>query len=277
MNRVSTMKSIPAVRETIKFGSDLRRYFGIILTMLQREMALRRVNPAESLLDIAEPLILIGTIMTLRILIEGHKSTSPLGGSGLMFYVTGLYPKYLFIYISIKRVGGAVGSPRHRFPVEQRLDLFLVHVLLRTFDFAILGIVVFGAIYFFVTPDALPYTYLPVFWALGTAIMFGFGWGMLNIVFYRLFWIWPYVSMGLNRALIICSGALFVPDFMPPNIRDLLSYYPEMHAICLFRTGFYPHYPAILLDTTYMTYSAFTFVILGLVLERVTRRIEERR
>lgn len=271
------MNSIPAVRTTLRFGSELRRYFAIILTMLQREMALRRVNPMESFLDLAEPLILIGTIMTLRILVEGHKTTSPLGGSVLLFYVTGLYPKYLFIYISIKRVGGAAGSPRHRFPVEQRLDQFLVHVILRTFDFAILGILVFGAIYFFATPDALPHSYLPVFWALGTAIMFGFGWGMLNMIFFRLFWIWTYISIGLNRALIICSGALFVPDFLPPNIRYWISFYPEMHSICLFRTGFYPHYPAVLLDTTYMTYCAFAFVVLGLVLERITRRVEGRR
>jgi capsular polysaccharide transport system permease protein len=87
-------------------------------------------------------------------------------------------------------------------------------------------------------------------------------------------WIWPYISIGANRALIILSGTLYVPDFLSPNIRYWLSFYPELHAIELFRTSFYPHYPAILLDTFYMTYTSILFVVFGLVLERVTRRIE---
>ena len=49
-----------------------------------------------------------------------------------------------------------------------------------------------------------------------------------------------------------------------------------MHAVQLFRLGFYPQYTAILLDVHYLAYFAILSVFLGLMVERVTRRFEGR-
>jgi capsular polysaccharide transport system permease protein len=54
-----------------------------------------------------------------------------------------------------------------------------------------------------------------------------------------------------------------------------MSYNPMMHAIALFRTGFYPNYPTGLLDTSYLFYSAIAALFIGIVLERITVRFEE--
>jgi capsular polysaccharide transport system permease protein len=104
--------------------------------------------------------------------------------------------------------------------------------------------------------------------------MMGFGWGILNIVLARSFPAWYYISGAINRTTILISGALFVPDFLNPPVRYVLSFNPELHAIALFRTAFYPYYPTLLLDKTYMLHCSLIAVVFGLVLERVTRRAE---
>jgi capsular polysaccharide transport system permease protein len=75
--------------------------------------------------------------------------------------------------------------------------------------------------------------------------------------------------------MIMFSGIFYLIEFLPPGARYVMSFNPMMHAIALFRTGFYPGYPTLLLDTTYLTYCAIGSVVLGLVLERLTVRFED--
>jgi capsular polysaccharide transport system permease protein len=74
--------------------------------------------------------------------------------------------------------------------------------------------------------------------------------------------------------MILFSGIFFLADFLPPGPRHVLSFNPMLHAVALFRSGFYPNYPQGLLDTTYLFYCALFAVVLGFVLERVTVRSE---
>lgn len=267
------MKSASIVQDLLGFGRELRRFLGIILALLWREAEIRRQTPLNSILELFEPLVVIATIGLIRYLIHDVRSLSPLGGSMAFFLITGFYPKYLFLYVSnfMPR-----GSPRHRFPIEQRLDYIFVHIIYTVIEHIFFGLVIFGFIYFFITADAMPSDILPIIPALAASTALGFGWGMMNTALTRFLSFWRYFAGGVNRALIIFSGAIFLPDFLPPNVRYLFSFNPEVHAIALFRTAFYPHYPALILDTTYMTNFAIFFVLLGLVLERITRRFEGR-
>lgn len=260
-------------RDEVTFAGGLRRYVGIILTLLRREEELRRHTPLESVLELLEPIILIGIFTGAKYYLDRH-GTSPLGGSVFLFYATGFFPKYYFIYISIKRLRGAIGSPRHRFPIERRLDFVLVHIILKIIDYTVLGFLVFGGMYAYGITNALPRDIVPVLEAMVAITMLAFGWGMLNVVLIRVVPIWIYLAQGMNRVLIVLSGALYVPEFLPPTSRYVLSFNPELHAIALFRTGFYEHYPTTILDKGYLFYCAIGFVFLGLVLERVTRRLE---
>ena len=102
----------------------------------------------------------------------------------------------------------------------------------------------------------------------------GFGWGVITLVLTKYFWPWAYFAGAFNRALILFSGIFILAEFLPPYARWVMSYNPMLHAVALFRTGFYPNYPTGVLDTTYLLYCAIFAVFTGIVLERVTLRSE---
>jgi capsular polysaccharide transport system permease protein len=145
---------------------------------------------------------------------------------------------------------------------------------LRIIDYTILGIVLFGGIYLLFTEEAIP-AHLP--YALGACVAIvalGFGWGMLNLVLGKKSPVWRFFFPFISRILMLFSGVFYVPDFLAPDTRYILSFNPMLHAIQLFKIGFYPQYPAILLDVQYLAYCGIFFLLLGLVVERVSRRFE---
>jgi hypothetical protein len=137
----------------------LRRYFGIIISLLRREEELRRHAPGEAILNLLEPLMLILMITGARYMMERY-SLPPIGDSIMLFYATGFFAKYFFIYVS-RRMRGIARVSGRRFPVEQRLDHIIVHVIMRSIDYAILGVLLFGGIYLLLTPTAYPYDFVP--------------------------------------------------------------------------------------------------------------------
>jgi capsular polysaccharide transport system permease protein len=259
-------------QQAAEFGTALRRYGRVMLALFRREEEQRRAAPGEALMNLLEPVFLIG-FMSLAWWFLDRRNVSPLGGSPALFFATGFYAKFLLIYVS-RRMGRAVTTSARRFPIERRLDHVLVHMAIRAVDYMILGVLGFGVIYVFLTPQGLPSNFLPVVQGFLAILALGLGWGILNMVMSQLWWMWDYFFPAFNRVLIIFSGIFYLPEFLAPATREVLSYNPMLHAIILFRQGFYPQYSSILLDTTYLTYCALFSIVAGLVLERVTRRME---
>lgn len=260
-------------REIVSFGTALRRYLAILLALLRREEEYRRATPMESVASLLEPAMATG-IFTMFHWLVSQTVVGPLGGSIVLFYSSGFFVHFFFVYLS-RRMGRSVESPSRRFPIEQRLDHIIVHVVLSVIDYMILGVLGFGAIYFCFSTQALPYDFIPIIQACVAIVMLGFGWGVLNLVMSRVWKVWPYCFAPVSRGLMIVSGTFFVADFLPPGIRYVLSFNPLLHAVSLFRMGFYRNQPTLVLDTTYLGCCAILAVLFGLVLERVTRRSEK--
>lgn len=269
----SAVKHGSVSREIISFGTALRRYLAILLALLRREEESRRAAPIESIVSLLQPVILAGSFSLMRWFFD-KMATAPTGGNQFLFYATGFFAHYLFNY-SAQRMRRSVDSPSRRFPIEQRLDHSIVHIILCVIDYSILGVLIFGAIYL-LNAQAAPYEFIPMIQACAAIVMLAFGWGVLNLVMTRAWWAWPHCFSAFNRCLLFLSGSLFLADFLPPNIRYVLSFNPLLHAITLFRMGFYRNQPTLLLDTAYLSYCAIFALIFGLVLERVTRRSEGR-
>jgi capsular polysaccharide transport system permease protein len=240
--------------------------------LLRREEERRRAAPVEAILDLLEPVVLIA-VMSVASWFLARRNASMLGGPAVLFYSTGFFALYFFIYLS-KRMRGSVPSPRRRFPVERRLDHIVVHIMIKVFDYAILGVLLFGTLYVFFTAQAFPQNFIPIIQACAAIIMLGFGWGITNLVLGRVWWVWPYVEQPLSRCLILFTGVLFLVDFLSPTARYVLSFVPLVHGISLFRLGFYPNYPTLVLDVGYLYACAVFAVVFGLVIERVSRRNE---
>ncbi len=268
----SAMKNPLVISEATAALQAFRRYFRILLALLQQEEESRRRAPMESIVNLLEPIWIIAALSFFWWFL-GRKSVGPLGGSPALFYGTGFFVNYFFIYLS-RRMRRSVDSPKRRFPIEQRLDHIIVYVILRTADYVILGILGFGFLYFVFTPNALPHDIVPVVEAFLAIVMLGFGWGVLTMVVSQSYWLWARLFPVIARGLVLVSGVLYVPDFLPPTIRYVLGFNPILHAIALFRHGFYPQYQSVILDKNYLIGCAIFAVAFGLVLERVTRRKE---
>lgn len=253
-------------------GSALRRYFAVIGALLRFEQDSRRHAPMESILSLLEPVILVGSLSLVVWFL--NRGRSPLHTDPVLFLTTGFFPVYFFMYIS-HRMRGAVSPHHRRFPVEVRLDHIIVHIITRIVDYIILGVVAFGLLYAFVSADAAPKNYMPILQAMVSCVMLGFGWGIFNIVVGKKIKIWHYFVPAINRHFIIVSGVLFIPDFLPPGVRYVLSFNPILHVVALFRQGFYPYYPTLLLDKQYLIFCSVFAVAVALVLERISRRHEE--
>jgi capsular polysaccharide transport system permease protein len=250
----------------------LQRYLKYFGALLKREHASRLDDPVGSFLELLEPIFLIA-IMTASFQFLGRRNSSPLGDSPVLFYATGFFFLYYFIYVS-GRMKRSVSGPMQRFPLERRLDYILVHIFLRTFDYFILGVLLFGAIFLIFTPSAFPHSFGYLAIAMLAAAMLGFGWGVLNLTLTRVWRFWGYIFPLINRGLIIFTGVIFIVDFLSPGPRYILSFVPLVHSVSLFRLGFFPNQPLLVLDLQYLVWTSLIAVAIGFALERTTLRSE---
>lgn len=255
----------------VRFREAARRHFVVIAALLRREMIVRLHSPFETFLALGEPLFLIIAITFAVSLLDRRPAYGP---SIALFLSTGFFPYYLFIYIS-KRMSRAVELPRARYAPEHGLDYVLVHIIFRIIEYSILGILLFSGLYFFVTPMAAPHDLIPLLGAAAAMVMIGFGVGLTNIALRKLFPFWRFIFPPLARVAMIFTGVHYVADYLSPAVRHVLSYNPLLHAVSLFRTGFYPNYPELILDTRYLAICSIVAVFFGLLIERNFRRIVE--
>jgi capsular polysaccharide transport system permease protein len=251
----------------------LERYAEIFSAMLIRAIDARKQAPGHTVLALLEPLLLMTVICAIWYLLNRHQ-TVPFGDSVLLFYATGFFPYYFFLYVS-HRI--RIPLPKRRFPIERRLDYVFIHLTLRVFDYILLGLLLFGGLRLFVTVEANPDALLPVLEAALAILLLAFGWGLLLISLSKTFPFWGYLHPSISRTLILLSGIFYIPDFMSPAARYVMSFNPLVHAVALFRTGFYPNYPTLLLDKSYLFFCSILFLLMGFVLERVTLPAESRR
>jgi len=254
------------------FFSALRHQGNVFLALLNREEERRRHNPVEALLGVLEPLGFLVVMAALRYFTHTNAYV-PVGTSQVVYLATGILPHYFFIVIATRSSKDWTSASR-RFPIEQRLDLYLVAIILRCADYLILGVLLFGGLYAYGISDAAPYDYGSIFQALAAIAMLGFGWGVFQLTIGEIFPVWAYINGAITRGLVLFSGIFFEPDTLPPDIRYPLSFNPILQAIALFKRGFYPNYSSLTLDKTYLLECAIAFVLMGLIFDRITRRRE---
>jgi capsular polysaccharide transport system permease protein len=252
--------------ELTDFSRSLRRSGSVILTLLRREEVKRREAPFATIFGLLEPIFIISMIGMVYWFLD--RGRAPVGGSPALFFASGLYIKYYFIHVSrrLRR------TRSRRFPAELWLDQVIVFMLIKFIDYLLLGAFMIVVLALFIDVNAIPYDWRPIFESMGYMTMLGFGWGVIIVALRRAFKLRAFFFSIINRVLVLLSGAMFVVDFMHPVARYWLSFNPMLHAIILFRTGFYPRYPTYTLDMPYLISCSIGAVVLGLVVERAFRR-----
>ncbi len=253
-----------------QFGQGLRTQGRVIVALMLREMRLRSVQSRMSyLLALFEPILQLAVMMAIFTFLGRRPH---FGTSMLLFFATGILPFFLFTHVSGRTTGAirSSGLVRALAPV-QPLDIILARALLETTTLVIVGTLLLCFIYSTGVREAVPIRPMNAIEAFAATGLLAIGVGLINGVIGAFFKLWSMIYAVASRVLLFTSGVFYVPDFMPPQIRQYIVWNPLMHALDWFRTGFYLTYPTSLLDKSYLLGFGMTTLLIGLALERVFR------
>ena len=196
----------------------------------------------------------------------------PLGHSLAMFLATGLATYVGFSNVLNRTQGGfASNEALLAYPVVSVMDVFLGRALLElatwiTVSFIIIGALIGSGL------DPMPRSVLMMVSAIFLLFGIGFGVGMLIGIASQFA---PSVDTLLSvplRLLYFASGAFFVPDAMPPAVREILAWNPVLQGVTLFRMGYYGNYESHILDVKYLVIWSAGAVLAAFLVERLTRK-----
>jgi capsular polysaccharide transport system permease protein len=254
---------------TIALG--LTRQARVVTALTIREVRLRNSKHAfMQLFDVLEALIFI---LVHWVIFTFMHRTLLIGDSLLLFIATGIFPVLFFRTMSI-RAATAVDASKSvtSIPHIEPLDYSLARTFVEFLSFALMFTFFFAMIAAFNgSRFAIPYNPRAVI-EFGVLIAaFSFGIGLINAFLMYLFPLWRMAWSMISRVQIFFSAVFYIPEYMPPQLKNIVSYNPIMHFVSLFRIGFYPTYPTHLMSMKYMIGWTFAVLLLGLALERALR------
>ncbi|MGE5268586.1 MAG: ABC transporter permease [Thiohalocapsa sp.] len=195
------------------------------------------------------------------------------GGSLVLFVLTGLIPYFLYAKLAIYLMG-AIGSNRAllNLPPVKPFDVFASRAILEGATYLLVGAILLTGLYLSGSPQAIPRDPMNLIGAIVAILCFGFGVGMINAVIVAFVPNWATIFSVVLGPVYLLSGIFFLVDEVPSPIRVYLLYNPLLHLIGWFRSGFYPNYSTAYIDRLYALKWAITVLVLGLGVLRVARR-----
>jgi len=249
----------------------LSRQMRIVSALTIREVRLRNSKHAfMQLFDLLEALFfIVGHWIIFTFL---HRNLI-IGDSLLLFITTGILPVLFFRTISIKAATALEASKAvTSIPFVEAIDYSIARSVVEFLSFTLAFLAFFAMISAFdLSRYAIPYNPVAIVQFLAMITMFSFGIGLINSFLTYLFPLWKFCWAIFSRIQIFFSAVFYIPEYMPPQIKDILAYNPIMHFVALFRTAFYPTYPTHLMSMNYMLGWTFAVMMLGLALERALR------
>ena len=196
----------------------------------------------------------------------------PIGDNLFIFLATGFAVFFGYRDVQHRTQGGyASNQSLLAYPVVQVMDVFLSRALLECATSVAVLFIIFGGILCFGFGDS-PDSIIKMFAAVLALFAIGFGVGLtLGVAAEFMPSLDNIVSLP-NRLLYFTSGLYFLPDVLPPALRDVLYWNPILHGITLFREGYYKSYESHVLDVNYLMGWAIGSVLLALVVERIARK-----
>jgi capsular polysaccharide transport system permease protein len=249
--------------------SAAKRQRRVLFALMLRNMRTKFLgNGLGYIVAVAWPLTHIVILVAIYSLLG---RATPYGDSTALFIATGVVPFQTFNYLSRFTMLSLIRSrPLLSFPEVKVLDMLFASALLEIMS-ACCVVIAFLVIAWFVGIDAIPKDIVQAAYALGAAMLLGFGFGLLNGVIALAFPPWFTGYSLVSIILWASAGVVFVPDALPEIIRIPLAYHPVLQVIEWMRSAYYEGYGSIMLDRGYAIGFGVVSVFLGLVLERAMR------
>jgi capsular polysaccharide transport system permease protein len=250
----------------------LRGQLRVIGALVRRET---RAHFGESRLGylwaVIEPLI---HLLAYAVLFSFILRRRPLvGGSLVLFIVTGLVPYFLYSKLASYMTGAIVENRALlNLPLVKPFDVFASRAILESTTYLFVGVILLVGLFLSGVPQAVPRDPLNLAAAIIVIVSMGCGLGMVNAVLQTFISNWHTIFTLVSGPLYLLSGIYFLIDEIPPPLRDYLLYNPLLHLVGWFRSGFYPNYSVTYIDHGYALCWSIAALLLGLGVQRVARR-----
>ena len=255
----------PALRPDI---SAKTRFTGmrVIAALILREMATRYGrSPGGYLWAFLEPL---GAIIIMSYAFALLLRVPSLGTSFLLFFTAGYLP--LQVYATVSRTTESsltFSKALLRYPVVSWIDAVLARFILNGLTVSLVTyILLFGII--IVTETRSVLNFVPLFQAVGLALLVGLGVGAFNCVMSGFFPLWERVWQIGTRPLFLASGIFYIYEDLPQLAQDILWFNPLIHITGLMRTGVFTTYHPEYISKTYVVFFGVVFLFFGVLFLR---------
>jgi capsular polysaccharide transport system permease protein len=252
------------------FFTAARTNWRVLLALMLREARTRYGRRrAGYLWALIEPLMHIALFY---FMFRYFARVVPLGHSLAMFLATGFSPYFGWRNVEVRTRGG-YGSNQAllSFPIVRLMDVFVGRALLELATWVAVTFILFGS-FIMLGHGGLPAR--PLLMGLAILSLFCIGFGV-GVVIGLLTEFVPSLG-GLmsipQRFLYFASGVFYLPESMPPSIREIMLWIPMTHGITLFRMGYYQFYDGSTFDGPYLFYWAAGSLLAAFVAERIARR-----
>lgn len=251
----------------------VRLQFRLIAALILRETrATFGTSHLGYLWAIITPVASIGLLVLVFSTAGRH---SPFGSSLALFFATGI-----IILQLITRLGNSLMTAIEAnrallsYPPIKRTDVLLARSILIILTFLLIAIIIYSTLIIFGLAEtpAHPEQLLA---AYAAASFFGIGLGMVSAIFLTLWDSWRRIETIITKPLFFISGIFFVPDYMPPQMIQWLAWNPVLHAVEWARNGIYANYDSMVLDKAYLLSVAAILVAIGLIGERLSRKMDK--
>lgn len=257
------------IRTGLTSADRVDSYLRVIHALMLRDMRTRFLGSYWGyLIAVLWPVVhvfLIAGAMSLR------GALPPMCESMMLFVATGAVPVLAFRYISREIMKGVMlNKPLTYYPQVKMLDVIVARTIVEIVSSFMGVIVVFGILMAFgVNP--MPIDMVPAVGGYLCGILLGIGFGVINATVVIVFpgWMMGYVLISI--VIYLASGVMFLPNYLPDKIYELLKWNPLLQIVEWVRLGYDPTLP-VTIDYIYILLWIGCSLALGLILERTVAR-----
>lgn len=243
----------------------------VMSAVILRDMRTRFFN--HGLGFIIQPLWPLAHIIIIMMINVMAGRAAPYGDSPMIFFATGLIPALTFIYISrFMSLSLILNKSMLSFPIVKVTDILFGRAILEAMS-AVITLALMWLIFTAIGVSPYPDDPAQALLAFLTTILLGVGIGTIVgvITLFLPIFATGYALMGI--IFYLSSGSLFVTSNFPDQIAIPLSYNPVLQCVEWMRTAYFEGYSDRLVNKEYLLAFGLGSLFLGLVAERLSRRI----
>lgn len=196
---------------------------------------------------------------------------APVGTSLPVFLGTGILPYILCLYPGRQIMSCLVqNQPLLYFPIVKATDVVMARGILEIIT-AFWVTAIFASSLYVAGIDITPLHYQEAIQAIMVTIWFGFSYGFLGAILFKLFRPWMAPHIILLLLMYVTAGVFFVPTNLSEGLQNIIWYNPLLHCVEWLRAAYYDGYGYGMLDRGYVIGFATSLFVVGLIIERMAR------